>query len=471
MFRYLLKRILWAIPTLLLASLLFFGLNHCATDREQSFVSSDAPEAYLTLRGQAAEAKRQAAEVRADLPLFYFALTTAAQPDTLYRIFPISVRKRLSRWCDETGQWPLIQEYYNTLVDLVDESRQLPDSLPGVAAFQRAALELLAVEERDSLPYYAQKLADCHAQLASKIPNPQSEIPNPQSKIAIALHQAPPSQQRWIPALHWYGLQNQYHQWLSGFLRGDLGVSKHSHKPVSEALRLALWTTLFLNGCGLLLAYLIAVPLGVALARRRGRRFDRWGQIALLLLYAMPGFWLGGLLILFFATPGYGQHLIPGVGIEKYAGSGLSLLQWSLYNLSQFVLPIAVVALHALASIALQMRGAMLEVLEQDYIRTARAKGLPENAVYWRHAFRNALFPIITLLGSSLPGIIAGSLVVDYLFELPGMGYKTHEAFLSGDIPVLAAILMLLATLTVAGQLLSDLLYRWADPRVRLEGG
>ena len=418
----------------------------------------------LTLRQQIAEAKKTAADLGIDKPLFYFSLSTAAQSDTLYRVFPVGTRQRLARWSDATGAWPAISHYQTRLFDFVEATQALPDSLPGVALLKTAALDLLAEEDLDSIPVRLQKVAVwCATPALAPLIGADADA---LSQAAAALRQNPNPSKRWIPALHWHGGHNQYHQWLSGFLRGDLGMSKLSRKPVDEALALPLKTTLLLNGIAILLAYAIAVPLGVVMARRKGRFFDAWAKALLLLVYAMPGFWIGGLLIMLFATPGFGWHLIPGVGIEKFAGSGKTFFQWAASNASQFVLPIAVLTIHALTVLALQMRGAMLDALQQDYIRTARAKGLSENRVYWRHAFRNALFPVITVFGSTFPALIGGSLVIDYLFELPGMGFKTQEAFMSGDISVLSTILMLLAILTILGQLAADLLYVLVDPRV-----
>ena len=270
-----------------------------------------------------------------------------------------------------------------------------------------------------------------------------------------------------IPAFHWYGLDNQYHHWLAGFVQADLGMSRIAQKPVWDSIKFSLFSTLIINGLALLLAYLIAVPLGVAMARRRDKPFDRTTRWALLLLYSMPLFWLGSLLMLLFATPDMGLSLINGISLESYQGSGKSYGAWSLSNFDKFILPTMTLCLHALAVLALQMRGGVLDTIGQDFIRTARAKGLSEHVVYWRHAFRNALFPIITVFASLFPTIFTGSLVVEYLYQFPGLGMKTQEAFTGGDYPVLFAILMLAATLTIVGNLIADLLYAWVDPRVR----
>ncbi len=167
-----------------------------------------------------------------------------------------------------------------------------------------------------------------------------------------------------------------------------------------------------------------------------------------------------------------GLHLINGISPDSpWQGSRFSFFQWCAINAPKFILPVLTLAIHALALLAMQMRGGMLDIVGQDFIRTARAKGVPEDLVYWRHAFRNALFPLITVFASVFPALFAGSLVVEYLFNFPGMGIKTQEAFIRRDYPVLFAIMMIAAALTIMGNLIADVLFAWADPRVRFSKG
>ncbi len=142
-------------------------------------------------------------------------------------------------------------------------------------------------------------------------------------------------------------------------------------------------------------------------------------------------------------------------------------MAWLVQHAGKLVLPVLTLLVHILAILTLQMRSSMLEVLDQDYIKTARAKGLSERAVHGKHAFKNALFPLITIFGGVFPVIFAGSLVIEYLFNYPGMGTKTQSAFMNQDYPILYTILMIAAVLTILGSLVADLLYAWVDPRVR----
>jgi len=462
MLQYIIRRILLAIPTLLVISMAVFGLSKCAPS-EPALELGD--EAYGNLQQQEKAVLLRAQQLGLDKPVFYFTLTTAAFPDTLHRIFPLTRREQLKKMCAQTGNWPVVREYEAELHTLAVFTDELPDSIPGAGDFRLAFYEMLQSDRVSQLEELLSNLKTASAGLPVSI-QPSQQLAALQPRVQRLQTAAHPGQMN-IPAFYWYGLDNQYHHWLAGFVQADLGMSILAQKPVWDSIKFSLFSTLIINGLALLLAYLIAVPLGVAMARRRDKPFDSTARWVLLLLYSMPLFWLGSLLMLLFATPDMGFFLINGISLESYQGSGKSYAAWSLGNYDKFVLPTMTLCVHALAVLALQMRGGVLDTIGQDYIRTARAKGLSEHIVYWRHAFRNALFPIITVFASLFPAIFTGSLVVEYLYQFPGLGMKTQEAFTGGDYPVLFAILMLAATLTIVGNLIADLLYAWADPRVR----
>lgn len=462
MFRYILRRVLLAFPTLLIISMAVFGLSKC-TPREPALEMGDS--VFGTLQAQEIAIRQRAKYFGLDKPVFYFTLTTAAFPDTLYRIFPLSRRSQLTNLCAQTGDWPAVSCYDRALRDLAFFADTLPDTLSGAGDFRVVFSEIMQSEQVESVAGMVENTKSAAIQL------PASHQPlHLLDSLQIHAQALAEKMHHWkmnVPALHWHGTDNQYHCWLMSVATGDLGLSRLSQKPVWDSLKFSILSTLIINGFAMLLAYLAGVPLGVAMARRRDRPFDRATRWLLLFLFAMPMFWLGSLLILFFATPDFGLFLINGINLESYQGSGKSFVAWCGSNFDKFLLPIVTLALHALAILALQMRGGVLDVIGKDFIRTARAKGVGERAIYWRHAFRNALFPIITVFASVFPALFTGSLVVEYLFQFPGLGMKTHEAFMGGDYPVLFAILMLAATLTVVGNLLADLLYAWVDPRVR----
>lgn len=293
-----------------------------------------------------------------------------------------------------------------------------------------------------------------------------------------------------------YGLDKpwyvQYGRWVKMVLSGSLGDSFSERRPVNEVLfstpgkswaeapgiwhglkascrtlfESKLGATLFLNSLALLAVLLIAIPLGLYSAVRRGGWVDRISGVLLYALYSLPNYWIAVLLILLVGVklqwlPFYGMH---GEGAETLSGLG-----YLGDALAHAALPAVCLAYGSLAFMARFSRGAMLEVLKQDYMRTARAKGLPERTVLLRHGLRSALVPFVTLFGLMLPELVAGSVIVETIFAWPGLGQMFVKAIYTRDYPLILAECLLGALLVLVGTLLSDLGYAWADPRVRLE--
>ncbi len=263
--------------------------------------------------------------------------------------------------------------------------------------------------------------------------------------------------------------ETQFGRWLARLLTLRLGASLHDGRPVLEKLHEALPVTLLLSLLAMALAYLIAVPLGVHAAVRRGRPLERVITFSLFVLYSLPSFWVAMMLILLFGGVGL-LDWFPIYGLYSPGLEHASGWTWLVDRLHHLVLPVACLTYGSIAIISRYQRGAMLEVIRQDYIRTARAKGLTERSVVFKHALRNALLPTITLLGLQLPFLISGSVVIERIFNVPGMGLMTFQAFLHRDYPVIMAVAVLAAGLTLLGLILADLCYALADPRIRLEG-
>lgn len=264
-------------------------------------------------------------------------------------------------------------------------------------------------------------------------------------------------------------LHVQYLDWLSRIVKLDFGTSMSSDaRPVMEKISERLPLTIGMNVVSLLLTLLIAVPIGVLSAWKQGSLFDRGMTVLVFLGFAMPGFWLALLLMLYF-----------GLDHQWFPISGLTSLDFATFSpwgkvldlASHLVLPITVITVGSVAGMSRFMRASMLEVLRQDYILTARAKGLPARLVIFRHALRNALLPVITLLGLSVPGLIGGSVIIETIFALPGLGQLFYTAVMARDYPLIMGNLVLGAVLTLAGNMLADLCYGLADPRIRAQGG
>jgi peptide/nickel transport system permease protein len=255
--------------------------------------------------------------------------------------------------------------------------------------------------------------------------------------------------------LPWY---SQYWLWLRHLLAGNLGFSWKLNQSVASLLSTHLPKTIFLVGISTILALVLAIPVGVIQAVRRNKFVDHFFNGFSTVFYAMPAFLLGILLILFFAIK------IPIFPPEGPQGEGLGVL---FTNFDALILPIISLTLITLALFSRYMRSSVLDNLTEDYVRTAKAKGASERRVLIRHVLRNSLIPIATLLGLSLPGIIAGALITESVFNYPGMGYLFYQSALNSDYPILLGIVIVVAVATVVGSLLADIAYAVLDPRVR----
>ena len=266
-----------------------------------------------------------------------------------------------------------------------------------------------------------------------------------------------------------YGLDRplweQYVGWLSRIMRLDFGISLSSDaRPVLEKILERAPLTIGMNVISLFLTLLISLPIGIISAVRRGSLLDRSLTVLVFVGFAMPSFWLALLLMLYF---GIDLGILPMSGLTSLDFAQLSWPGKCLDIGRHLLLPILVGLVGSIAGTSRFLRSSMLEVLQQDYIATARAKGLPERLVIGRHALRNALLPVITILGLSIPGLIGGSVIIESIFALPGLGQLFYSAVMARDYPLIMGNLVLGAVLTLLGNMLADAGYALADPRIR----
>jgi peptide/nickel transport system permease protein len=261
----------------------------------------------------------------------------------------------------------------------------------------------------------------------------------------------------------WY---TRYFHWVVNVLQGDLGLSMVNFTPVTDRILTVLPNTILLTGTAFLMSLLIAVPLGVYSAVKRNTLFDNVTTIGTVAVFAVPSFWLGLLLIILFSVKfrEWGLPYLPVGGMRELRGeSGLT------DRIEHLILPATTLALVQLAGWARYIRGSMLEVIRQDYVRTAQAKGLRQKTVIFRHAFRNALLPLVTLLGLSVPDLLAGAIFVETIFAWNGMGRLTIDAVNDSDYTLIMGITLFFALLTIVGNLLADIFYAVLDPRIRYD--
>jgi peptide/nickel transport system permease protein len=269
----------------------------------------------------------------------------------------------------------------------------------------------------------------------------------------------------------------QYGLWLKRLATLDFGKSFASHqKPVfwqttdkdgnitKGLIQEALPITLMINLLGLAITLLLAIPLGIIAARKYQGWQDRSITLFNFVGFSIPGFWLSLLLMYWL---GVVNNWFPISGLHSLNFESLDTWGKIKDSLSHLFLPVVIPSITGLAGITLFVKNGMLDVLHQDYITTARAKGLNEHKVIYTHALRNALLPLLTIIGLSIPGLIGGSVIAETIFAIPGMGKLFYDAVLMRDFPVVMGILTIGSALTLLGNLLADIMYAWADPRVR----
>lgn len=257
-------------------------------------------------------------------------------------------------------------------------------------------------------------------------------------------------------------IYQQYYLWLKKLFTGQLYSFKDG-RPVMEKIGERIWNTLLLNAVATLIIFSLAIPLGIYSANRQYSFFDNLGTFGAYLGISIPSFWLAYLLIL--ATVklfGY-----PVLGMRSFVTEDFTTMEIVMDRLWHLLLPSIILAIGGIASLSRYTRSSMLEVVRQDYVRTAKSKGLPEETVYYRHALRNALLPIITIFGFLIPDLIGGSIIMETVFAWPGIGRLSYQAVLARDYPVVMTLLTISAVLTLIGNFVADILYGIADPRIR----
>lgn len=262
----------------------------------------------------------------------------------------------------------------------------------------------------------------------------------------------------------------QYLTWLSRVVRFDFGRSLSDQRPVGEKLAEALPRTMLLSFLALLLAYGVAIPLGVYQAARPRSLASRALSVVLFVAYSVPSFWVAVLMLMFLAGS-RGFDWFPFEGLHSKDADTYSTLGWLADTAWHLVLPVTCLSYATLAVVSRQVKSSMIEALAQDYVKAARARGIGRRSILFRHALRNSLLPVITMLSFSLPYLIGGSIVVERAFGIPGMGSLAFDAIGMRDYPVVMAVATLSAVVTMFAVLAADLLYAVADPRIRVGGG
>ena len=489
MLKYTLQRILTFIPMLIAISLLSFVISINAPGDPVERLAKSA-ESEGSAQEQSGASKKIKQELRKklglDLPIFYLSISDLSSSDTLYRVQDKYHKSTLEHLTHKSGNWQLVSDYYLELLNLqkihltlnskeIYNSQQVLDLNTINEAVNQVGFEINSLLEtsEDELMELALNKIENNLNEYSFFNPLISSFDNVKTFNKNLLT----SDSKWktyIPKINWYGSQNQYHLWLfgngkdrKGLLRGDFGISYIDSQPISTKIWQKIGISFSLSLISIFIAYLISIPIGIYSAYRKDSAVDKGFSLILFILYSMPSFFVGTLLLLQFANPD-NLAWFPVSGIQDPT---LFDPEWSFWTkikhrMPFLILPIITYTYGSFAFLSRIMRVGMIDIVSQDYIRTARAKGLAEGKVILKHALRNSLLPVITVFAAIFPAAIGGSIIIEVIFSIPGMGVEVYNSILNYDYPMIISVFTISGFLTMLGYLVSDLLYAVVDPRI-----
>lgn len=477
---FIVKRLLWSIPTLLAIVLVgFVLLVYTPGDPVKTVLHlSDSDDPLKPVSPNIEKQKREWEDkLGLNLPLFYFTIQSGALPSDLYEITNKKEQNTIRALCLKTGDSQQVFQY-----------RRLLDSFH--LTFLKDVKSIPA-NEKDS---YAERIAELTSRYNTllyetdlvKIKNLQGGLVaityfgyfKESYRAAIRLQdvhlESGNLSKVFIPSIQFHS-QSRFHQWLfgdgkysKGILRGDFGISYVSQEPITNHIYKNLFWSVLFSGFGIIMAYLISIPIGIRSAIHNNSFGERLITVFLFILYAIPVFFMGTLLQTFLANNQY-LHIFEPTGIQPIRGfkPNSNLIERIWQSLPYMILPIICFTYSSIAFLTKLTKTAVLETLNQPYIQTAKAKGLPFKTIIYKHAFRNALIPLITVFANIFPVLVGGSVIVETIFTIPGMGTEMFSSYFSNNIPVIISIFTLTGIFTVVGFFISDILYLIVDPRIR----
>lgn len=475
------------IPILVVISLLAFIISVNApgdpVDRLLSVAENPSGES-TAVGGNREQMKTEIIErLGLDLPMFYLGFGTAAENRKIHQITDNGKRKNLLYFSRISGRPNEVFSLDSSLLNLEQKLKLLnaSDSLKSslniesetAQRLMQLSTQLLTKGSFSNLEHKSDSLLQNHALSTSQyFKEDFTRIEYLTNKII----NEPIWWKAYVPKIEWFGLKNQYHRWVfgdgeeaKGVIRGDFGVSYRDGQKISERIGKKVKWSLLLAVVSVFLAYLISIPVGLYAGYHVNGKFDKLSSFLLFALYSLPGFFIGTLLLVLFANPDI-LDWFPESGIKD---PSVYDPNWNFFNRLKhhapyLILPIITYTYSSFAFISRQMRGGIVDVMKLDFIRTARAKGLSERRILTKHAFRNALLPIITIFSSIFPVAFGGSIIIETIFSIPGMGLEIYESIQNYDYPMIVAVFTIFGFLTIMGYFIGDLLYAAADPRIKL---
>jgi len=467
---FVLKKALLIIPSLVALSVIVFLLSKTAPgDQVQMFLAVRGSQTdRLSYQQQQKVYSEVYEELGLNKPLFYFSITPAYFPDTLYKVIPASKKNVMKAWLRQKQDWNWIQLVFDNQEALIETADFTND--PELSFILTQIKTIHATADLKEARQLAIDLKNTSEIDTIDVPQKTRELLS--NYLNNFLQNQKKSQRitAFFPVFHWQSLNNQYHQWLNKAIRLDFGISLTDGQPVNKKISTALIWTMSYVIIAYLLSLFLAISLGLNTAYYQNKWQDKLISTSSFVLYAVPLFWLGTLAIVFLTTDTYGKwlHIFPDIGV----GSAYESMNWIEKlgeGLPHLILPALLLSMHGAASAIRLVRNTAIVELKADYIVTARAKGISENRMVFRHLLPNTLLPITTALIGGFPGALAGSVVIEVIFNIPGMGRLLFDSIRQMDWPVVFAMVMLLGVLTFIIYLLGDILYARINPKIKYQ--
>jgi peptide/nickel transport system permease protein len=485
MLKYLVRRFLIFIPTLVAISLLAFIISiNSPADPVEQLARSATTEGNSNAESSATEKIKNEIRERLglDLPVFYFSVNTWADCDTLNNISSKAQREALTSLTRQYGNWDHIQKYYKqtqVCLQLVSSFPKDSSTLETTSNLRFATISLLETSNKEIIDSKIKQVNAFASELKS------IELINGFDDLEKSFSFVESNSSTWlnyIPTLQINGFNNQYHVWIlgdaftgktrgrKGVLRGDFGNSYSDNQPVITKIKDTFLYSFILIIISIVIAYGVSIPLGIYAAYKADSLFDNTSSVIIFMLFSLPSFFVGTWLLYYFANPDHFMWFpTGGVNDPAVFDENWSIWQKLIHQSPYFVLPIITYSYSSFAFTSRIMKVSILDVMGQDYIRTARAKGLSEYKVLTKHALKNAMLPMVTMFANIFPAAVGGSVILETIFSIPGMGSEIYNAVVGTDIPMIVAVFSITGLLTVIGYLFSDILYALIDPRIKYD--
>lgn len=462
------RRILNALMLLWLISMLAFGLTKLMPGDEVADYIQIDERGYTTIENPVVqrEAYLKVQHLRGyDLPAFYFTITPSLYSDVIPNSIPLTEKNILRSWIDHSKNPAWAANLHQlTVANLKTACNASPHNSTNIS-FCLLYNDALNTADPDIILRRAKSIYQEWENDTNRTTSLAEDLKTYITAVEKANEAGENKFTSWMPVIKWNGTANQYHQWMKGLLLQQPLTSlidgRNTWKKIGEALR---WT-LLMNGLALCLAIGAGVWIGIWSGRNDGTKREKWIHMLLFALFAVPSFWLATLMIYFLAS-GEWLQIFPAGGLGAYQRTE-NWLEKIFILMNHLLMPVLCLALGSLAYVSRQMKQSYLHEKTMPYVTALSLHGIPSKILNKKHIIPNALFPVITMTGGAIPALLSGSLIIEVIFNIPGMGRLMFNSLMARDWPVAFPVLMLSALVTVVAYVLTDVIYKVADPRVK----